>query len=271
MSRNGKTFTRVTLKVKYLFTIMRVVVTLSTIPSREKSVIDAVLSIKKGTVVPDAVYVNLPIWYPNFNKAPDPALKKRLEDVGAIVNVCEDYGTFTKFIPTLEVEKDLDTLIIIIDDDNVYSPNFVAGLVKGYEDFRCPVGYSGLCYPETVIQLFGVLKYHLFIGHGVSAEMLECVFGYAFTVADIQGFPAIKPMNMDKKFFYFSDDYVLSRFFKEKKVVMYDVIGRVGDDCSSICTQNTCLPEDYFRLSKNENNLLNFFKAGQLLCGHQTF
>ena len=250
---------------------MRVVVTLSTIPYREKSVVDTIISIKNGTLVPDAIYVNVPTWYPNFNRAPDPNLKTQLENAGAIVNSCKDYGTFTKFIPTLEIEKDPDTLIIIIDDDNVYSPHFVAGLVKGYEDFKCPVGYSGISYPESVIQLFGVLKYHLFIGHGMPTEMLECAFGYAFTVADIQGFHDIQPMNMSIKFFYFSDDYVLSRFFKEKKVVFYDVIGRCGDDCSSICTQNTFLPDDYFRLSKDENNLLNFFKAGQLLCGHQTF
>jgi hypothetical protein len=247
---------------------MRVVVTLTTIPSREKAVVDTVRSIKNGAVVPDAIYVNLPIWYPNLSRSSDPKLKAQLEEAGAIVNVCEDYGTFTKFIPTLEIEKDPDTLIIIIDDDSVYKPNFVAGLVSGYDEFKCPVGFSGIAYPETVLRLYGVLQYHLFLGHGTSTEIIECIAGYAFKVSDIQGFHTIQPMKqMEFKFFYFSDDYVLSRFFKEKKVICYESIGRYGDDFSSICTPSKHINDSDFALSRNENNLLNFLKAGKLLYG----
>ena len=244
---------------------MRVVVTLTTIPSRERSVVDTVISIKNGSVVPDAIYVNLPTWYPNFKRAPDPDLKAKLEDAGATVISCEDYGTFTKFIPTLKVETDPDTLIIIVDDDSVYAHRFVEGLVKGHEEFKCPVGYSGIAYPESVLQVYKMLRYHVFFGHGTPTEIIECSSGYAFTVSEIQGFPDIQPMDMNIKFFYLSDDYVLSRFFKEKKVVCYPWAGRQGDDWSSLWTQSKWLPSDSFALSRNENNLKNFLDSGNLL------
>ena len=54
---------------------MRVVVTLTTIPTREESLIKTIKSIQDGTVKPDAIYVNLPEWYPRFKCAPDPNLE----------------------------------------------------------------------------------------------------------------------------------------------------------------------------------------------------
>ena len=57
---------------------MRVVVTLTTIPTREDSVIRTIKSIQAGTFKPDVIYVNLPEWYPRFECAPDPNLKTKL-------------------------------------------------------------------------------------------------------------------------------------------------------------------------------------------------
>ena len=74
---------------------MRVIVTLTTIPTREKSVIQTIHSLQSGTLIPDAIYVNLPEWYQRWSCAPDPNLEQKLENLGVIVNNCKDYGSLT--------------------------------------------------------------------------------------------------------------------------------------------------------------------------------
>jgi hypothetical protein len=245
--------------------MVRVVVTLTTIPTREDSVIQTVESIQRGTVKPDAIYVNLPEWYPRFKCGPDPNLKTKLSAIGVIVNTCKEYGVLTKLLPTLDVETDPETLIVIVDDDMQYQPRFLEGLVKGHEEFRCPVGYSGIAYPETVMRVYGFLRFHVFFGHGTHTEMLECSFGYAIPRGVMDGFPRIEPMTeTSDKHVYLSDDYLYSKFidFKRlpKRVVCYPWAGRVGDDWSTIWIQNS--NSQNYSLSRDENNLQNFMTAG---------
>jgi hypothetical protein len=54
--------------------MVRVVVSLTTIPTREESVIKTIESIQKGTYRVNDIYVNLPVWYPRFKCGPDPNL-----------------------------------------------------------------------------------------------------------------------------------------------------------------------------------------------------
>jgi hypothetical protein len=244
---------------------MRVVVTLTTIPTREESVVKTIQSLYAGSVRPDAIYVNLPEWYPRFKKGPDPNLKTKLGELGVNVNECKDYGVLTKLLPTLDIEKDPATLIVIVDDDMNYQPRFLEGLIKGYEEFKCPVGYSGIAYPESVLRVYGHLRYHIFFGHGSQTEMLECAFGFAIPRGVMDGFPKIEPMTeTSEKYVYLSDDYLYTKFmdFKgvPKKVVCYPWAGRVGDDWSTIWIQNEGSQEH--ALSRDENNLQNFMMAG---------
>lgn len=247
---------------------MRVVVTLTTIPTREESVVQTIQSLHAGTVKPDAIYVNLPEWYPRFKCGPDPNLKTKLSELGVTVNTCKEYGVLTKLLPTLDIETDPETLLIIVDDDMNYQPRFLEGLVKGYEEFRCPVGYSGIAYPESVLQAYGHLRYHIFFGHGSRTEMLECAFGFAIPRGVMEGFPKLEPMtDTSEKYVYLSDDYLYTKFmdFKgvPKKVVCYPWAGRVGDDWSTIWTQNE--GSQAHALSRDENNLHNFMMAGTRL------
>jgi hypothetical protein len=244
---------------------MRVVVTLTTIPTREDSVVKTIESIQKGTVKPDAIYVNLPEWYPRFKSGPDPNLKTKLKDMGVTINDCKDYGVLTKLLPVLDTETDPETLLVVIDDDANYQPRFLEGLIKGYEEFKCPVGYSGIAYPETVLRVYGHLRYHIFFGHGAQTEMLECSFGFAIPRGVMNGFPKIEPMSeQSEKYVYLSDDYLYTKFmdFKgvPKKVVCWPWAGRFGDDWSTIWTQNSGSQEH--ALSRDENNLYNFMMAG---------
>jgi hypothetical protein len=244
---------------------MRVVVTLTTIPSREESIIKTIESIQCGSLKPDAIYVNLPNWYPRFKSCPDPNLEPKLKSLGVIVNPCEDYGVLTKLIPVLKIETDPATLLVIVDDDMNYQPRFLEGLVKGHEEFKCPVGYSGIAYPETVLKHYGQLRYHLFQGHGALTEMLECAFGFLIPRGVMEGFPNIEPMpESGSKYVYLSDDYLYTKFMDSKgvpkRVICYPWAGRVGDDWSTIWIQNE--GSQIHALSRDENNLHNFLMAG---------
>jgi hypothetical protein len=125
---------------------MRVVVTTTTIPTREKSVVEMVESLRKGTVLPDDIYVNIPDWYPRFKKGPDPAITEKLVSMGVKVNSCKDYGVLTKLIPTLKAETNPATLLVVVDDDVIYQPRFLEGLVKAHSEFGCSVGYLSLIH-----------------------------------------------------------------------------------------------------------------------------
>jgi len=248
---------------------MRVVATLTTIPTREESVLKTIESIQQGNLKPDAIYVNLPKWYPKFGKGPDPSLAPRLEALGATVNHCDDYGVLTKLLPTLQIEKDPETLIIVVDDDAHYKPQVLECLVATWNEFKpCAVGFSGLAYPETVLNRIGRLGYQIFWGHGNRAEMLECAFGFLMRRGDMEGFPEIPPFTADSvKYVYFSDDYLYSKHldFKgvPKRVACLPTCGRFGDDWSSVWTQNS--DSQTYGLSHQDNNLYNFLRAGQIM------
>ena len=68
---------------------MRVVVTLTTIPTREDSVLKTVKSIFNGSVKPDVIYVNLPEWYPRFKCSPDSNLETKLKVI-RFLEFCSD-------------------------------------------------------------------------------------------------------------------------------------------------------------------------------------
>lgn len=245
---------------------MRVAVTTTTIPTRETAIIEMIDSLKKGTVQPDVIYVNVPDWYPRFKKGPDPAIIEKLTSIpGVKVNSCKDYGVLTKLLPTLQVETNPETLLVVVDDDVLYQPRFLEGIVKGYGEFKCPVGYSGIYYPETALKKIGKIRYILFQGHGTEVEMFECAFGFAFPVWAIQDFPPIEPMNeTSEKHVYLSDDYLYSRLLEmkgiSKKLVCYPWAGRVVDDWSTVWTQK--VETQTHSLSRDENNMENFYKAG---------
>lgn len=245
---------------------MRVVVTLSTIPSREESVIKTIESLQKGIYKLDAIYVCLPKWYPRFKCAPKPGLAEAITNVGGTVIECEDMGVFTKVIPTLSVETDPFTLIITGDDDAIYSENFVAGLVHGYSEFHCPVAYSGLLYPETALEVSGNLGYHVIHGHGAPIEMFECVFGVAIPRWAMFGWPEVKPQGPDsQRCLYYSDDYFYCKFFDAKgipkRLLNYDQIGRKGDDWANILSFHSAASVNAL---SSGNNLQTFMDAGKI-------
>ena len=235
----------------------RVVVTITSIPSRKDNLMKTIESINKGTVKPDCIYVNLPDFYPKFNESLDMSYVEQLEKIERVkVNVTKDYGTLTDMIPILDREKDL---VVIVTDNSYYSKYFLEYLLKGYNEFNCAVGYSGIAYPETSMKLFNRLAYLCAHEHGQIVEMLETTLGFLIPMDQLLKTKInLKPMDQFDPI-YFSNDYVWSRLLPMKRFVKYELIGRYGDDFSKITTPIEVNPKH--SLSGTGQNLQNFFNS----------
>lgn len=95
----------------------RVVVSLTTLPSRIGGVVETIDSLLQQTLQPDAIYLNVPSASERF-KEESYVIPPHLSKLDKVrVRRTEDYGPVTKLIPTLDEERDPNTLIITVDDD----------------------------------------------------------------------------------------------------------------------------------------------------------
>ena len=119
----------------------RVVVSLTSLPSRLlhlPRILDLILN---QTVLPDALYVNIP-YFSSREQRPyvlPPSLLSYLsslpEKFRSLVNInhcLPDYGPATKLIPTLQAEQPVDpsTLVVTVDDDLIYPPFYLASMIS---------------------------------------------------------------------------------------------------------------------------------------------
>jgi len=117
----------------------RVVVSLSTIPSRCDKLEETLVSLASQTLKPNAIYVSVSKDSIR-EKKPYPVkelaktVKRILPGVGRVIVLEEDYGPLTKLMGPLLNESDSDTLIITVDDDQKYGEKLVETLVKGSHD-----------------------------------------------------------------------------------------------------------------------------------------
>jgi hypothetical protein len=243
---------------------------MTVIPTREVALVKSIMSIKNGMQKPDAMYVNIPNEYVRFEEQIASWLKPVLEAIGVTVLELEyDRCCLNKILPILSFENDPDTLVVTIDDDIIYSPLFVAGLLEGYKKFGGVVGYSGLLYPEKA-ESYGLKpeEYNVRVGHGCPTEILQQGFGTMTKISSFYGFPNVPPLQKGQDAsLYLSDDYVISRFYDSKKltktVVCWDQIGRFKDDWSTICT----LGDDGMKhkLSEERKSLQDYLRASEII------
>ncbi|GMI30977.1 hypothetical protein TeGR_g7998, partial [Tetraparma gracilis] len=149
----------------------RVIVSLSSLPSRLAHLPDVLSLMLKQTVLPDEIYVNIPDF--SAREQLPYVLPERLvgwldglpeAERGLIkLNWCRtDFGPATKLISTLLAETIPSTLIVTIDDDLDYPPYFLARVVQnarrytnsafGFKGYRLGEGggHSNFTYYESL-------------------------------------------------------------------------------------------------------------------------
>jgi hypothetical protein len=130
----------------------RVVISLTTIPDRIARIRPTLNSLLDQTRRPDAICLNLPEQSRREGRGYE--LPDFLADYGPVqaIDCGRDMGPATKLLPALAREKEPDTRIIVVDDDQIYPRNMVETLVGWSErlpeavvcarGFWVPAGYQ---------------------------------------------------------------------------------------------------------------------------------
>lgn len=194
----------------------RVVFTTTSIPSRMNDLPRLLRNLLKLTVIPDAIYVNIPHYSHREQceyEIPN-ELDKLVQNHSSVViiNRCEDYGPATKIFPTLLKETDPTTCIFPVDDDIEFPTRYFEELLS----------YS-ISYPQVVFGYHGLfLNYN-----GSNFSFAQEYEGYVDVVETVTGavyrrgmfeptelLPDMKPFNNDceneKNPCFFTDDIVLN-------------------------------------------------------------
>ncbi|KNC81978.1 hypothetical protein SARC_05727 [Sphaeroforma arctica JP610] len=108
----------------------RIVVSFTTTPNRIKFLYRVLHAIKAQDLQPDAIYINVPKVSRRTGQeyvVPDWIVKHP----NITVNIARiDYGPATKLLPTLEIETDPETIIIVIDDDVSFATTLFSRLAE---------------------------------------------------------------------------------------------------------------------------------------------
>lgn len=59
------------------------------------------------------------------------------------VQYCPNWGPYRKLLPYLHANWGYSKLVVTVDDDTIYPPDWLQGLVDAYDTYRCVIGYRG--------------------------------------------------------------------------------------------------------------------------------
>mgnify|MGYP002624112817 FL=1 len=164
---------------------MRVIVSLTTIPSRV-AYLDKILNCLRNQTYPiDKIYLNLPEDSRREGR-PYPELPTTLDLRGVKVVRCLDLGPITKIAPMLQFENDPDTLIVTVDDDIEYAPTRMEELVYWSQRFPdSAIGGSGKIVGEWW-NCFGYVRH---VERPVPVSIIEgysgCIYRRKFFTTDL--------------------------------------------------------------------------------------
>jgi hypothetical protein len=200
-------------KVFTLLSYMKVVVSLTTIPSRMKHLENIITPLMMQTC--HEIVVNIPRTYNRFptwdGQVPDlsrfgPKLK--------VNTACDDFGPGTKAIgPALDLDP--SDLIIYLDDDTVYDSRLVTNLLKWFmTDTSSAWGLSGFDFENY-------FRRHYPRQHGVPIDVLE---GYGAVIVKAEWIQNLihefKELQNEAKA---ADDVILSNLLTKQGVKLKTV------------------------------------------------
>ena len=181
----------------------RIVVSLTTSPTRIKE-IDGVLDIlDKQTLLPDAIHLHVPHYFKRNCDKYDEEILAQIENKHPLVKInrVDDVGPITKLVSVLNVETDPNTLIIVVDDDEGYQETLIEKLVVQF--LKDPT--TALC--NDVDKHFKM--------DGTPGVYAGFIFRRDMVQDDI--FDLLRKTNLYKHC-YNSDDYIIGIYFKNKNI-----------------------------------------------------
>jgi len=233
----------------------RIVLSLTTSPNRINSIERVLNSISyEQNLKPDLIYLNLPKIFKRdnsiFQKIPEFIKNNTLINI----NWCEDIGPATKILYTAKLEKKLsqsdNTIIISIDDDTIYPPDFIEEFYKYCKE-----------YPNAVITGTSFIPYKT-INNVKYVELLEGFSGVAYRVNFIEDFD-LSFFKTTIKECYLGDDFVLSNYIRSKNIPII-VIGTKNKMIKKIKQLEYGYNKDALHMNHGGNNN-NYIKCANYL------
>jgi hypothetical protein len=59
------------------------------------------------------------------------------------IQFCPNWGPYRKLLPYLRENWGYSKLVVTVDDDTIYPPDWLQGLVDAYDTYRCVIGFRG--------------------------------------------------------------------------------------------------------------------------------
>ena len=193
---------------------MRVIATLSTIPSRIGRIQPMIESLLRQSYQIEKVEVNVPYWCVRTEQ-PYEVPDWLTSIIGVEVHRTEDYGAITKIAPTLIRHDKEDVYIWSVDDDFVYHPTHLETIMKGVD------GQNIVCLHG------GIWTQHGFSGGRHFANNVDIVEGFFGIVyppncihEDFLPYIEKTSANWDNRK---SDDIIISNYFALHKMPMVSI------------------------------------------------
>jgi hypothetical protein len=148
---------------------IRVVISLTTSPKRLEKIDNILNIIVKQTRKPSKIILNVPYIFKRdgtqYNQDILNNLSNKYGEI-LLINRCEDRGPITKLLPTLDLEKNPNTYIILIDDDIIYEKDLIEKLINEYKrnpeiiianniftplkDTTIPQAFAGIIFKRSI-------------------------------------------------------------------------------------------------------------------------
>ena len=153
----------------------KIIISLTTIPSREENLKSILISLIDQTIKPDKIFINVPKKYNRFEKTfkKPKFLEDKYFDKVEVNFMDKDYGPATKFIGSLMNDKIKDDDLLLITDDDVEKVKDWIDTLKTYhKDNRVTCfeeknlgkqiiwGYLGYIFKKSLFNIKDVLDFY---------------------------------------------------------------------------------------------------------------
>ena len=197
----------------------KITVSLTTTPKRIDRIKPTLRSLLSQTKKIDTILLNIPLYCARLDEHLEqiPQFLRNIESRTQLkIQITEDYGPATKFIPACKaLEPDENHFLIWLDDDIFYSKALVETLTN-----NCP--------RKTAIATCGFIleeNHHRIVNmHLGEADIIEGWGGICCRTSDIPNLDKIltlkpyKDMTFLEKCHWHSDDYVISRALQDNGI-----------------------------------------------------
>lgn len=235
----------------------KIIISFTTLPKRISKIKKTIDSLLNQSVKPNHIYLWLPKEFKRV-KNQDITIPSFISNTPIEIKYTIDYGPFTKLRPTLEIEKDPNTIIVTADDDVLYPPNWLENLLNASKLLPdSAIGYRGRIFQNRKNLNYNQsnLYYGSYEKKYLKVDILTATWGALY-----------KRRFFDKEIFddnilkssFFVDDIWINGNLAKKNIDRYIIPNINIQPVVNVANIDSLWENN--RNNNNNNNMINFFK-----------